>query len=209
MNSPKDLMIYGGTFAPPHNGHVHAVREYRRAFSPDLVRIMPAAIPPHKAIDADDSPQMRYRMTCLAFQDEAGYGDSLKVSDWELTQGGKSYTVHTLEHFASPELRLTLLCGTDMFLTLDTWHRAERIFELARIALMRREHDDALYTQIEDRIRCYQDRYGARIVQVPGDAVELSSTELRQMAARGYPLTGLVPEKVEEYIRLHGLYCKK
>ena len=86
-------VIYGGTFAPIHMGHVHAVRACREQLRPDRMLVMPANIPPHKQIDPADQPMRRYEMACLALEDEAGYGDSLTVSDYELSCDGKSYTV--------------------------------------------------------------------------------------------------------------------
>lgn len=202
-------VIYGGTFAPIHMGHVHAVRACREQLRPDRMLVMPANIPPHKQIDPADQPMRRYEMACLALEDEAGYGDSLTVSDYELSCDGKSYTVNTLRHFAAPDTTLTLLCGTDMFLTLDTWYRAEEIFRLARIALIRRESDAKTQAEIAAQSRRYTERYGAEIVTLHCDAVELSSSEIRKTVAAGGCIRGLVPEKVEAYIRENGLYRRE
>lgn len=202
----KQVVLYGGTFAPPHNGHLHAVRQISKLCSPDLILVMPSFIPPHKAVAEDDRPEVRYEMTRLAFCREAGFGESLIVSDLELQMGGKSYTVHTLEHLAADDTQLTLLCGTDMFLTLDRWYRAPRIFELAHIALMRRENDETLNDRIFSQKEKYERDYGADVQILPARAWELSSTDVRQKIANGQPIKDDVPPLVADYIEAHGLY---
>ena len=205
----KQVVLYGGTFSPPHNGHLHAVRKVRELCSPDLVTVMPSHIPPHKAVGEDDRPEVRYDMTRLAFCRETGYGTSLVVSDLELQMGGKSYTVHTLERMASPDTQLTLLCGTDMFLTLDQWYCAPRIFELAHIALMRREDDDAVLEQIKQKKEQYEREFSAAVQILPARALELSSTAIRQKIEAGESITDDVPPLVADYIERNGLYRRK
>ena len=129
--------IYGGSFSPPHNGHLSAARLLLEEAGVDRLFILPAGVPPHKTLDPDESPEHRLAMTRLAFADLP----RTEVSDWEMTRSGKSYTVLTLEHFSAPDRQLVLLVGTDMFLTLDRWYRAEDIFALAEIVCVRRELD--------------------------------------------------------------------
>ena len=127
--------IYGGTFAPVHNGHVAAARAFYDALGLDELLVIPAFLPPHKETEKGDDPAARLAMTRLAFE---GDPRRITVSGYEIEQQGTSYTYKTLEHFTAPDTRLTFLCGTDMFLTFDTWKHPEIIFALARIAHVRR-----------------------------------------------------------------------
>lgn len=206
VNTPrKRIGIYGGTFAPPHNGHVHAARCFTEEVRLDKLYIMPTFIPPHKTSEPDDDPADRLEMAKLAF---SGI-DGASVSDFEIIRGGKSYTVNTLEYFCG-EGDLMFLCGTDMFLSLGTWYRPERIFELAEIAFMRRERvSESLEIQISEACDHYKKRFGARITMLRSPAVELSSTEVREALLSGRNIDGLVPASVAEYIRKKGLYGTK
>ena len=130
--------IYGGTFSPPHNGHVSAAKAFFEQARLDRLLIMPSLISPHKPTAEDDVPQRRVDMLKLAFE-----GDPrITVCDYEIKQGGVSYTYLTLEHFHSEGDTLCFLTGSDMFLTLDEWKNPERIFELAEIWCMSRTGDD-------------------------------------------------------------------
>ena len=84
--------IYGGTFSPPHNGHLQAVKAFMEQMWLDFVYVIPAAIPPHKTVDCDVTPEQRLDMCRLAFADVEG----VYVSDMEIARGGTSYTVDTL-----------------------------------------------------------------------------------------------------------------
>lgn len=199
----KDRIIglYGGTFAPPHAGHVHAARAFSRHIRPDIFYIMPAFVPPHKQLDPADSPLDRLEMARLAF------GDIPKavVSDYEIKEGGRSYTVNTLRHLRS-EGEIYMLVGTDMFLSLPQWREPEEIFRLAHVVLMRRESDPRETDLIELAMRRYESEYSARVSVIGEQALELSSTELREKLCRGEGIEGLVCPDVEAYIRRKGLY---
>ena len=129
--------LFGGTFAPPHLGHVHAVETILRSAGLDEVIVMPTATPPHKIRSGGDTPEQRLEMCRAAFE----FLEGVWVSDFEIMKGGVSYTVQTLEHFAEtePEREIHLICGTDMFLTLDKWYRAADIFRLAKMICIPRD----------------------------------------------------------------------
>ena len=194
--------LYGGTFAPPHIGHVAAARAFMTQMKLDILYISPAGIPPHKQIAADDDPRHRLRMCELAF----GGMEGVIVSDCELRRQGKSYTVDTLREFYDPENRLFLLCGTDMMLTLDTWYQAEEIFKLCYPIYIRREDDPILTKRIIAKIAEYQQKYGAIVRRVVMDPIVLSSTQIRKAVAEGSAIDGMVSPAVAEYIRTHELY---
>lgn len=200
ITSVADIGIYGGTFSPPHNGHVYAARAVIDELMLDKLYVVPAFIPPHKRLEYD-TPNDRLNMTRLAF---SGISKA-EVSDYEMKAGGKSYTVKTLEHFRS-EGTLTFLCGTDMFLSLEEWYMPEQIFRLARIALIRREADEELLNvKIRKAKHHYIKKYEARIAVLRAKAYEMSSTFVRNSAADDR-LDEYVPESVAAYIRKKHLY---
>lgn len=208
---PREIGIYGGTFSPPHVGHVHAALAFLRTLGLDMLYVIPAAIPPHKRVSGSDDPHQRLEMLQLAFGDCPEYGKRLLISDFELSCGGKSYTVNTLEHFNSlyprPENRLTLLCGSDMFVTLDSWRMPERIFELARVAFIQRgasAGNSDLRTG--EYASLYRNKYNADIVEVNSEIIDLSSSGIRVDIASGENADSALPPAVAEYIREKHLY---
>lgn len=205
LNGQMRIGIYGGTFAPPHEGHVAAAKEFLRQMQLDLLYIIPAAIPPHKQIDEADDPECRLAMCRLAF---AGIRGAL-VSDMEIARGGKSYTVDTLRALSAPDRRLFLLMGTDMMLTLDEWRQPEEIFRLCYPVYIRREEDPANDARIVEKNNLYLQKYGKIVRKLPADVIEISSTEIRRRTAAGESLSGVVPGAVEAYIRENHLYGAK
>ena len=199
------ILIYGGSFNPPHRGHARAVNMAAAAVKPDRIFLIPAALPPHKALpEGTPSSAERLAMTALA----AGAIPGAEALDMELRRAGKSYTVDTLRALRAeyPQAELVFLVGTDMFLTLEEWREPESIFSLATLALCPRERDRA--ASIEAQRRTLAERYGARIEMIPGAPVEISSTELREALQRRAGLTYLEPE-VYAYIIRRRLYGAK
>ena len=196
--------IYGGTFAPPHNGHVRAALAFLTEAKLDVLYIMPAAVPPHKQLTAGDDPEIRLAMTHAAFD---GLDPRITVSDYEIRKAGVSYTYETLTHFAQmQENDLFLLCGTDMFLTLDTWRCPEIIFRLATAACIMREDGSAAYDAVLEKSRRYADTYGARTLMIPAEPLELSSSIIRQMVREGRDVSSLVPPAVHRILSAQKLY---
>lgn len=191
--------IYGGSFSPPHNGHIEAVKSFQKAIMLDKVLIMPTYIAPHKQQLVGVLANDRYEMARLAFSSLP----FVTVSDYEIKQQTVSYTADTLTHFSS-EGELFFLCGSDMFLTMDTWYRPDIIFGNATIVLASRDNtlDDACLAKKEE----YENRFAARVVILQNKIRKLSSTDVRAQIAAGKSLDGLVPASVEAYIREHRLY---
>ena len=200
--------VYGGTFNPPHLGHLTAARAVFDLLKLDKLLLVPAGLPPHKALPAGSpTAEQRLEMTRLAAE-QLGLGDRVQVLDLELRRQGKSYTADTLSQIRElyPEAELWLLMGTDMFLTLQTWHEPEAIFAQAGIAAFGRTEEDTeelFSVQREYLYRTYPD---ARIftLTIPG-VVDISSTELREQlsADRG---ANLLAPAVYGYILREGLY---
>lgn len=205
LNDQIRVGIYGGTFAPVHNGHVQAAKAFIEQMQLDILYVIPAAIPPHKQLDASDDPMHRYRMCELAFFDE----EKVFVSDMEIKRGGKSYTVDTLRELSAPDRRLFLLMGTDMMLTLDTWRESAEIFKLCYPIYARRENDPILEARIVQKNKEYLAKYHKIARRLMLDTVELASTDIRTLVREGKPYRHLVPARVAAYMEKHGLYRKE
>ena len=202
LNDQIRVGVYGGTFAPVHNGHVAAAKAFIEQMQLDILYVIPTAIPPHKQIDASDDPFHRYRMCEIAFRNE----EKVFVSDMEIKRGGASYTVDTLRALSAPDRRLFLLMGTDMMLTLGNWRESDEIFKLCYPIYARRERDPILESRIIEKNTEYLQKHGKIVRRLVCDAIELSSTEIRDLVASGAPISHLVPPAVEVYIKKNGLY---
>ena len=194
--------IYGGTFAPVHNGHVAAAKAFMEQMKLDYLFIIPAYLPPHKQVDESDDPLYRLKMCELAFADV----DGVVISDVEIRRGGKSYTYDTLKELERPDTRLFLLCGTDMVLTFDRWYRFEDIFKMCYPTYVRREEDPVLGKRIIAKIGEYYEKYGVMFRKIVTDPIPISSTQVRGAVREGKDISGLVPKSVAEFIESHGLY---
>lgn len=195
--------LFGGTFAPPHLGHLHAARTFLSAMALDELLIMPACLPPHKEKSPGDTPEARLAMCRSLFSTL----ERTVVSDYEIKKGGVSYTVETLEYLRreNPGGTVFLLCGTDMFLTLDQWFRAPDLFALARIVCMARYQGGYDETVLRQR-DWYESKFGQRAVLLPGDPFVLSSTEIRAKIRRGEDLSAVLSQDVIAMIQERGLY---
>jgi nicotinate-nucleotide adenylyltransferase len=195
------LGILGGTFNPPHIGHLVCAQEARAQLELDRVVLMPVHTPPHKEALDDPGPEVR-----LALCHAAAAGDEeLEVSTLELERGGPSYTVDTLRalHGSREGDDLTFIVGGDMASSLPTWREPEVVLELARMAVAERE---------EHRRREIAERVGAlrgapeRIVFFAMPRLDISSSDVRARIAGGRPIRWLVPGAVADEIERRGLY---
>ena len=200
--------IYGGTFNPPHLGHVTAARAVFELLKLDLLLLVPDGQPPHKTLPpGSPTAEQRLEMTRLAGE-QLGLGERVRTLDLELKREGRSYTAETLRqlHQQYPEDELWLLMGTDMFLTLQAWREPGEILSLAGIAAFGRTEEDTEELFSVQRDYLYRTYPQARIftLTIPG-VVDVSSTELRTMLARGEG-GNLLPPAVYGYILREGLY---
>lgn len=204
MNGDTQLRvgIFGGTFAPIHNGHVESAKAFMEQMKLDYLYIMPTAIPPHKQVDSSDDPIFRLKMCELAFSDI----DGVLISDFEIKKGGVSYTYDTLKEFSREGTRLFFMCGTDMVLTFDTWYRAEDLFKLCYPVYVRRENDPIMTQRIVAKINEYYQKYGVMFRRIVTEPTTVSSTQIRERVARGEDISRLVPERVANFIKENGLY---
>ena len=191
--------IFGGTFNPPHIGHIEAAKAFIEAMDLDKLIIMPSYIPPHKVYNSSVTCEERLEMCTIAFSKI----DKAVVSDLEISRGGMSYTYLTLEELSSEESELYFLCGTDMILSMDTWKNPDIIFSLANICYIRRESDEGITKKIIDKCKLYSKKFNARVISIDAKVIDISSSEIRDGAC---DLSEYLTHEVLNYISKKGLY---
>ena len=193
--------IYGGTYSPPHIGHLRAAEYAIEACSLDRLLLIPTGVSPHKEMAAGASSADRLAMLRLS----AVSIEKAQVSDIEIRREGRSYTVDTLRAIRqeNPGAELVLLMGTDMFLSFMTWREPETIMELATLAVFCRG-EKGENAKIEAQKNALE-VMGAKIELVHNPVTAISSTDLRRMLIFGCADPFLMPG-VGEYIREKGLY---
>ena len=199
--------VYGGTFNPPHLGHLAAARAAVEKLGLDKLLLIPAAVPPHKQLP-QETPALEHRMAMAEKMADALLMPKVaEVSRLELEREGKSYTSDTLEaiHKQYPGAQLWLIMGTDMFLTLHQWHDPADILKLAGICAFGRKEQDGEAVFAPQRT-FLEGTYGAKVVTLTlSDLVDISSTQLRELLAGGKGAEYLHPS-VYGYILMNGLY---
>jgi nicotinate-nucleotide adenylyltransferase len=195
-----DIGILGGTFNPPHVGHLVMVQEALDQLHLDRVLLMPVAEPPHKEALADPGTDVRLELCRLA----AGGVDGVEVSTIEIDRGGPSYTVDTLRalHDRVPEHALTFIVGGDMAHGLASWREPEAILGMARLAVA--ERDGLRREDIAKRLEPLHS--GDRVVFFDMPRIDLSSSAIRDRVAAGRPIRYLVPDPVIKAIESRRLY---
>ena len=189
------VLLFGGTFDPPHNGHIHLLQQAIRAVAPDWVVVMPACLPPHKS-PSTTAPDLRLAM-CRCF--EPIFPD-LEVSSWEIEQGRASRTVDTVAMLEDrfPGAQIFLTVGSDMLLSFTGWKDWQQL--LARTILVvqsRREGDEEQLAAAAAGL----EQKGGRVVFAGGTPLEVSSSEIRSGRGRKN-----IPPQAREIIRRYDLY---
>ena len=198
----KKIGIYGGTFNPPHTGHLQAAKQAVEVLDLDLLLMIPDRIAPHKDIPAGSpTPEQRLEMLRIALAGE----EKILPSDIELRREGVSYTYLTLEALKEqyPEEELILLMGTDMFLSFDSWKEPERICDLASLGVFYRGEKGEKEKILAQKAAL--EAKGAKVELVENDIINISSTQLRRLLAF-HAADEFLPAGVGEYIRANGLY---
>ena len=187
--------VFGGTFDPPHIGHLILAADASDALRLDRLIFVPAAAQPFKVeMPAVASPGDRLEMVRLAVADDSRYG----VEDTEIRREGLSYTVDTLEEIVGKNAgtELFLLIGQDALAGFRGWKKHERILEMATLAVMRRAESPGMGEW----------RGADRLVEISTRRVDVSSTEIRERLKSGKSIKGFVPESVERFITARRLY---
>ena len=194
--------IYGGTFNPPHIGHIQAAKQAVKTLQLDKLLLIPDRVAPHKELpDNSPSPWQRLDMLRIA----AGQDPALEVSDIELNREGPSYTCETVAQLKEcyPQAELVVLMGTDMFLSFPSWRCPQKILAGAALAVAYR--GDRQERQEVARMQRQLESQGAKVYLLENQVTEISSTQLRRMLAFGCADSFLSPG-VGDYIRQNGLY---
>ena len=195
--------IYGGTFNPPHVGHIQAAKQAVSTLGLTKLLMIPAYAPPHKAVLPSNSPRARQRLEMLRIA--AADCPQIEASDLELKREGISYTWQTLETVKKlyPGAELVLLMGTDMFLTFDTWKNPEKILGEATLGVFYRGDKGEKAAALKQKEAL--EAKGAKVVLVHNDVIVISSTQMRRLLA--FRCAGeFLPAGVLDYIREYNLY---
>jgi len=209
------LGVLGGTFDPVHDGHLAAGRAARAALALDEVRLVPAHVPPHRDVGPRASAAHRFAMAALVALDEPGW----TVSDAEIARPGPSFTYDTLTaaHAAGfAPSQIFFITGADAFAEIATWSRYPAVLDLAHFVVVSRPGTSlatlaARVPELLERVRTAETleaTAGTGLILVEAVTPDISSTAIRGRAAQGFSLAGLVPPRVEQYIRRHGLYAR-
>ena len=194
--------IFGGTFNPPHIGHIQAAQQAITALGLSKLLLIPDRIAPHKQMPENSpTPEQRLDMLRIAAAD----CPQIEVSDIELCREGISYTVETVTALKKqyPYAELVLLVGTDMFLSIDSWKNAKKILKNTTLGAFCRgeKGEDAAIKEKRSQLQ----RQGAKVELVKNDVIPISSTQMRRLLAFQCA-DSLLPEGVGDYIRENGLY---
>ncbi len=205
MDDLRSVGILGGSFNPPHLGHLAVARHALEQLGLERVLFMPAHTAPHKPVAEDPGPEHRLSMCRLAIEGVEG----LSVCGLEIERGGPSYTVDTLNaiHASHPDARLTLIVGADTARTLGSWREPTMLLELAELAVATRTGSAS--QQVLDTVAHLKDRedaHGASVRFLAMGAIEVSSSMVRRRVARGEAVDELVGSAVALYIAEHRLY---
>jgi nicotinate-nucleotide adenylyltransferase len=204
--------ILGGTFDPVHFGHLRTGVEVRDTLALRELRFIPCRTPPHRGVP-HAAPEQRLAMVAAALQGESG----LVCDDRELHREGPSYSVDTLAGLREEcgDEALVLIVGADAFAEIATWHRWERLIELAHLVVVHRPGWEAsvpraaqalLADRVCDERRRLAESPGGLLWFQPVTPLQISASAIRDALRRGDSIRFLVPDAVERYIREHRLY---
>lgn len=194
--------ILGGTFNPPHIGHLICAQEALVCLELDTVVWIPAGVPPHREVEDDPGAEARYEMCELAVSAD----ERFSLSRIEIDREGPSYTADTLRAMrsdASSDDELFLILGGDQAASLRSWHEPEEVLSLATIAVVERTG----WPRPAIGVRLSGLRGAERLVFFDMPRVDVSSSMVRRRAREGKPIRYLVPDGVANYIGAQSLYA--
>ncbi len=195
----KKMLIFGGSFDPPHIGHINLLKSAVEIVKPDEVMVIPSGMSPHKK-NSETDWHIRSEM-CESFYDVFS---NMNISDIENKRSGKSYTYDTICALKEiyPENEWYLCIGEDMLESFVTWHRWQEVLSMATLVVMRRTEGDKDLTDVLETL----EKAGGKVKLAQGAAVPASSSSIRNMVANGEDISSLVVPKVKAVIRKHCLY---
>lgn len=189
--------VFGGTFNPPHYGHIRLAERAAEELCLDKVIIIPSCIPPHKAAGSPTGGEERLEMCRLAFE-----GPLYEISDMEIRRGDRSYTVDTLRELKAvyPGDEIWFIMGSDMLETFTQWYKWEEILELACVCAASRE------SGYKPDLSAFSFSQRSRVHFIDAPPFEVSSTEIRRLVKSNSDTDALLPPVVREYIQSNNLY---
>ncbi|HEX5146016.1 MAG TPA: nicotinate-nucleotide adenylyltransferase [Conexibacter sp.] len=196
------LGVFGGTFNPPHLGHLVCAQEAQVQLALHRVLLMPAGQPPHKHVHGDPGAEVRAELCRLAVAGDERFA----VSRLELERPGRSYTVDTLKALRDehPQDDLTFIVGGDMARSLPTWHEPDAVLELATLAVAERAGSER--EEIRGELRSLSGATPERVRFFEMPRIDVSSSLVRERVATGRPIRYLVPDAVADAIARDGWY---
>lgn len=201
--------IFGGTFDPPHLGHLIPVAAAAEQAQLDQVWLMPTYIPPHKFRSDITDPFHRVAMVALAIQ----HYSSFRLSTYELTLGRMSFTVDTINELKKnlpKEDSIHFIIGTDSFLEIDTWHQWQNLIQLCDFIIINRgTGEKELNEKLEYLENALQIQLRNKFLFAKTPYLPISSTEIRAAASTKQSMAGLVSPEVGLYIERHALYQRR
>ena len=194
------MLLFGGTFDPPHNGHIALLKNCAEIVQPDEIRILPAGIPPHKSIKPASA---EHRIAMCSIFCELLPNCTIDIRETE--RAGKSYTADTVRELREeyPNAELYLCIGSDMFLSFEAWHEHEYLLKEATLVVHLRQTED------EEQVLLQQLKFaeaGAEIILIQENFIELSSSKIRELCTKEGNVKPFLPPFVYEYIQGHNLY---
>lgn len=192
--------IFGGSFNPVHNGHIHLAESVSKGLALDRVIFVPSKISPHKSNAEYVEEKHRLKMLELALENR----NNFEISSYELEFQRISYSIYTVEHFHKiyPEDSLYLLVGSDMFLSFEKWYRFKDIMSLVTLAVMSRENGDekSLFEKAENL-----SQFGKIIINNT-QPFPATSTEIRKKIMKNENYACYLNKNVVQYITSNNLY---
>ena len=198
-------VIFGGTFDPIHNGHIHIAYEALYNLEIDEIIFMPAGQPPHKSNKRVTGGKIRYEMVLKAIEGE----ERFSVSDYEIKNKGLSYTYNTLIHFnkIEPDTEWFFLVGVDSLMALKTWMNIDIILDNCTLVVFSRS--GFLEKNVLEMKVSLEAEYNTNIIFLQMPLLDISSTTIKEKIAQHKVVNYLLPYKVERMINKYNLYRDK
>lgn len=198
-------VIFGGTFDPIHNGHIHIAYEALYNLEVDEIIFMPAGQPPHKKNKVVTSGEIRYEMVLKAIEGE----EKFSISDYEIKNKGLSYTYNTLNHFnkIEPDTQWFFLVGVDSLMAFNKWKNIDIILNNCTLVVFSRSGfaEESVY-EMKAKI---EGEYNTKIIFLQMPLLDISSTVIKEKITQHKVVNYLIPPSVEKLINKYNLYRNK
>lgn len=193
LNIKNSIVIFGGSFNPPHNGHIIIAQLVRELFKYSDMHIIPNSTPPHKKVEVSFSK--RFLMTKKTFEKI----NNIVVSDIENKLGGISYAINTIKYYENQYNKIFYLVGEDSLLSIDKWYKYEEILKRVTLIVYPRYRTKIKdkYEQIENTIKYLP--HSIYLLDLP--LIEISSSLIRQRVKEGKSIYGFVPDSIIDIVK--------